>query len=54
MTRRKLARIGGDERAERIRQLVDLAPPLTAEQRDKIALLMRPMTPERTALDRVA
>jgi hypothetical protein len=27
---------------ERIRKIVDAAPPLTAEQRDKLALLLRP------------
>ncbi len=27
-----------------IKRMVDAAPPLTAEQRDKLALLLRPLT----------
>jgi hypothetical protein len=30
--------------AECIKRIVDSAPPLTAEQRDKLALLLRPST----------
>jgi hypothetical protein len=30
--------------AEYIKRVVDSAPPLTAEQRDKLALLLRPST----------
>jgi hypothetical protein len=44
-TRRSPARPAGDltrgQAGQRIRRLVDAAPPLTAEQRDKLAVILR-------------
>lgn len=34
---------------EHVRRIVDSAPPLTAEQRDRIATLLRPSTEEARA-----
>lgn len=35
--------------AEHIRRVVDAAPPLTADQRSKLAVLLQPSTPARPA-----
>lgn len=37
------------ERWERIRAKVDTAPPLTAEQRDRLRVLLQPAAPARVA-----
>lgn len=36
---------GEDALAAYVREIVDRAPPLSDEQRDKLALLLRPVTP---------
>jgi hypothetical protein len=37
--------LAAERLAEHIRKTVDGAPPLTAEQRDRLALLLRPTSP---------
>lgn len=45
-TARKPRRVDLDKRAERIRQIVDQAPPLTPEQIARLRILLQPAVAE--------